>query len=215
LFIFVRNFNTLSIFFSTEMQTSTIYPFEKDIPDIRDLGSVHPYSTYNSNISRLRPVYAIVAMARDLSIGVNGDMPWHISADLRRFKTLTMGHPVIMGRNTWESLPKRPLPGRKNIVITRQPDYQAEGAVVVATPEDAIAACEADEIPFVIGGGSIYRQLIPFIEKLFVTLVDASFPEADTFFPALPEADWKVSDTEGPFETDKGLKYSFMTLTRR
>lgn len=135
------------------MEISTVYPFEKDIPDMRDLGSTRPFSTYNSRDSRLRPVNAIVAMGRDRSIGINGDVPWHIREDLRHFKALTSGHPVIMGRATWESLPKRPLPGRLNIVVTRNPDYVAEGAQTAPSIEAALQLCPVGDVPFIIGGG--------------------------------------------------------------
>ncbi len=105
------------------METSVIFPFEKDIPDVRDTGGIHPFSTFNSSTARLREVRAIVAMGLGNEIGFRGDMPWHIPEDLRHFKELTMGHPVIMGRATWLSLPRRPLPGRRNIILTRQPGF--------------------------------------------------------------------------------------------
>ncbi len=109
------------------METSVIFPFEKDIPDVRDTGGIHPFSTFNSSTARLREVRAIVAMGLGNEIGFRGDMPWHIPEDLRHFKELTMGHPVIMGRATWLSLPRRPLPGRRNIILTRQPGFTPTG----------------------------------------------------------------------------------------
>lgn len=197
------------------MEISTVYPFEKDIPDIRDLGSTRPFGTYNSSVSRLRPVRAIVAMGRDRAIGVDGDMPWHIREDLRRFKSLTMGHPVIMGRATWQSLPRRPLPGRLNVVLTRRDDYRAEGALVARSLEEAVAMCDPAEVPFVIGGGAVYREALPLLERIYVTLVDAEFPGADTFFPALSAEEWREVNREGPFATDEGLRYSFLELVRK
>ena len=196
------------------MEISTVYPFEKDIPDMRDLGSTRPFSTYNSRDSRLRPVNAIVAMGRDRSIGINGDMPWHIREDLRHFKALTSGHPVIMGRATWESLPKRPLPGRLNIVVTRNPDYVAEGAQTAPSIEAALDLCPVGDVPFIIGGGSIYAQAMPIVSRMFITRVDADFPDADTFFPDLDPQQWTMVSEDGPHRTDSGLTYSFLELRR-
>lgn len=116
------------------METSVIFPFEKDIPDVRDTGGIHPFSTFNSSTARLREVRAIVAMGLGNEIGFRGDMPWHIPEDLRHFKELTMGHPVIMGRATWLSLPRRPLPGRRNIILTRQPGFTATVPSPGSTP---------------------------------------------------------------------------------
>lgn len=197
------------------MNISTVYPFEKDIPDIRGVGSTRPFSMYNSRESRLRPLYAIVAMGRDRSIGADGDMPWHLSEDLRHFKTLTMGHPVIMGRATWESLPKRPLPGRRNIVLSRQRDFHAEGAECASSLAEALQMCDNGEIPFIIGGGSIYREALPFLSRIYVTLIESEYPGADTFFPPLEEADWQQVSAEGPLESKNGMKYSFLELRRR
>lgn len=113
-------------------------------------------------------VNMIVAAGKDGAIGKNGDLIWHISSDLKRFKALTMGHPVIMGRKTWESLPKKPLPGRLNIVVSRNPDFIAEGARVVTTPEDALGV-SGDSSPFVMGGEQIYKAFMPYVTKIFLT----------------------------------------------
>ena len=137
----------------------------------------------------------IGAIGKNRELGRGGKLLWHLPDDLRRFKALTVGHPVIMGRKTWESLPRmyRPLPGRTNIVITRQNGYQAPGAEVVASFEAARSRAEraagADEI-FVIGGGEIYAAALPFADRLYLTLVDAE-ADADTFFPFY-ENDFKV-----------------------
>ena len=197
------------------MQISTVYPFEKDIPDIREIASAHPYSSYNSQSERRRELPAIVAMGRDRSIGFQGDMPWHIPEDLKHFKQLTTGHPVIMGRATWESLPKKPLPGRRNIVVTRQADYEAEGAEKAGSIEEAVAMCEIAEEPFIIGGASVYEQALPLLTRVYVTLVDGEFPEADRFFPELDPGEWEEGETEGPFESRCGLRYSFKTMRRK
>lgn len=125
----------------------------------------------------------IVAADRHGAIGRNGDLLFHISEDLRRFKQLTMGHPIIMGRKTFESFPKGPLPGRRNIVITRQPDYSRPGIEVAASLEDALkAAHDADEI-YIIGGGEIYRQAWPLAQRFLITEIDAEVADADTFIP--------------------------------
>lgn len=132
----------------------------------------------------------VVAVSRNGVIGREGGLPWHISSDLKRFKEITMGKPVVMGRRTWDSLPRRPLPGRRNIVITRQPGFAPEGAEVAATPEAALALCgDAPEIA-VIGGGEIYRLFWPLVDRLYLTEVDLEV-EGDTHFPALTPGDWR------------------------
>lgn len=132
----------------------------------------------------------VVAVSRNGVIGREGGLPWHISSDLKRFKEITMGKPVVMGRKTWDSLPRRPLPGRRNIVITRQAGFTAEGAEVVATPEEALRLCgDAPEVA-VIGGGEIYRLFWPLVDRLYLTEVDLAV-EGDTHFPALDPAEWR------------------------
>jgi dihydrofolate reductase len=131
----------------------------------------------------------VVAVSRNGVIGRAGGLPWHISSDLKRFKAITMGKPLIMGRKTWESLPKKPLPGRQNIVITRQASYQAEGAVVVADTALAMAAAgEAEEIA-VIGGGEIYRMFFAKADRIYLTEVDLEV-EGDTRFPRIDPSQW-------------------------
>lgn len=132
----------------------------------------------------------VVAVARNGVIGREGGLPWHISSDLKRFKELTMGKPVVMGRKTWESLPRKPLPGRRNIVITRQADFAPEGAEVAATPEAALRFCgDAPEVA-VIGGGEIYRLFWPQVDRIYLTEVDLEV-DGDTHFPALSPAEWR------------------------
>ena len=109
----------------------------------------------------MKEVHLIVAIGEDGAIGKNGDLIWKISDDLKRFKSLTSGHPVIMGRKTWESLPKRPLPGRRNIILTHRKDFQGEGAEIVNSIEEAIRITENEE-PFVIGGAQIYKLFLPY-----------------------------------------------------
>ena len=132
----------------------------------------------------------VVAVSRNGVIGREGGLPWHISSDLKRFKEITMGKPVVMGRKTWESLPRKPLPGRRNIVITQQKDYRAEGADVVASPEAALLLVpDAPEVA-VIGGGEIYRLFWPLVDRLYLTEVDLEV-EGDTHFPAVDPAEWR------------------------
>jgi dihydrofolate reductase len=136
----------------------------------------------------------IVAMARNRVIGRDGKLPWHLSADLKRFKTLTLGHHIIMGRKTWESI-GRPLPGRTSIVITRQPAYSAPGAYVADSLSSALKLARHDPEVFVIGGGQIYRAALPLADRIYATEVDAEFA-GDTFFPAISSGEWHVSTRE-------------------
>jgi dihydrofolate reductase len=137
----------------------------------------------------------VVAMSRNGVIGRDGGLPWHISSELKRFKAITMGKPMIMGRKTWESLPKRPLPGRPNIIITRQNGFVAEGAAVVATPDAAIAAAgDAEEIA-IIGGGEIYAMFLDRADRLYLTEVDVVV-EGDTYFPSFDRSLWQEVSKE-------------------
>ena len=143
-----------------------------------------------------------VAIAENGVIGRDNGLPWRLSTDMKRFKALTMGKPVIMGRKTWESFPKRPLPGRLNIVMTRDKAYRAEGAEVVRSLDDALALARtrgrcmegADEI-CVIGGGEIYAQALPKADRLYITHVLATF-DGDTRFPPIDPVTWKVVHSE-------------------
>jgi dihydrofolate reductase len=137
----------------------------------------------------------VVAMARNGVIGREGGLPWHISSDLKRFKEITMGKPVIMGRKTWESLPRKPLPGRRNIVITQQRGYVAEGADVAESPQAALLMVpDAPEVA-VIGGGEIYRLFWPQVDRLYLTEVDLVV-DGDTHFPAVDPAEWREVSRE-------------------
>ena len=132
----------------------------------------------------------VVAVARNGVIGREGGLPWHISSDLKRFREITMGKPVIMGRKTWESLPRKPLPGRRNIVITRQAGFTAEGAEVVVSAGEALALTAGAPEVAVIGGGEIYRLFWPLVDRIYLTEVDLAV-EGDTHFPALDPAQWR------------------------
>ena len=160
-------------------------------------------------------VTIIAAVGRDGAIGRNGDLAFHIREDMRHFKALTTGHTVVMGRKTFESLPKGALPDRRNIVITRQPDYAAPGIETAGSLEQALAMAASEEV-FIIGGGEIYRQAIAIAQRMELTVIDADSPDADTHFPTFNEADWAKA-TESQWATDQksGLSYSFICYCRR
>lgn len=161
-----------------------------------------------------RLISLIVAAAENDVIGRDGALPWRLSDDLRRFKTLTMGKPLIMGRRTRESI-GRPLPGRQNIVITRNPGYRAEGSDVVCSLDAALAAAgDAPEV-MVIGGAEIYRQFLPLAGRIYLTRVHTVIA-GDTFLPAMDPAEWKeVARTRHPADPRNDFETSFITLERR
>ena len=156
----------------------------------------------------------IVAIAENGVIGNNNQLIWHIPGDLKRFKALTMGHHIVMGRKTWESI-GRPLPGRKSIVVSRNGNYSVEGAVVVNSLNDAISMASGDDEIFIIGGGELYRQALPIANRLYLTKVHRSF-EGDVSFPEINMAEWKEMHSEKgkPTETD-GLEYTYVNLERK
>lgn len=164
-------------------------------------------------MSRISMIAAIGARTR--ALGKDGALLFKIPDDLARFRALTSAHPVIMGRKTWESLPDaaRPLPGRANIVMTRQIGYEAPGAGIVGSIEEALAlagqSAGADEI-FVIGGGELYALALPHADRLYLTLVESDAP-GDAFFPEYPEFTNEIEHQEGRHE---GLAYAYSTLER-
>jgi dihydrofolate reductase len=137
----------------------------------------------------------IVAVAENMGIGKNNDLLWHLPEDLKRFKRLTTGKSVIMGKKTWESLPRRPLPGRKNIVITDDKSEVIEGSVTAYSINDAVEKCAGDGETFIIGGGSIYRQFMSIADRLYITHVH-KVADADIFFPEIDLKIWKVAEKE-------------------
>lgn len=157
----------------------------------------------------------IVAATPQLAIGAKGDLLFHISADLRRFKALTMGCPIIMGRRTFESFPKGALPGRRNIVVTRNGAYSAPNIETAPSIEEAVAMCHDAEHIFIIGGGEIYRQAIGMADTIELTLIEAECPEADTFFPPIDPALWEASEGHLEHDPKSGVGYRFVSLTRR
>jgi len=156
----------------------------------------------------------IAAVGENDAIGMNNELIWHLSDDLKHFKNLTKNHCMIMGRKTFESFPK-PLPNRTHIVITRQQNYKVpEGVIVVQTMEDALDAAKDDKQPFVIGGGEIYKLAMPFAHKIELTRVHASF-EGDTFFPKIDKTVWKeVNKTFHEKDDKHDYPFSFITYTR-
>jgi dihydrofolate reductase len=158
----------------------------------------------------------IVAAGEKNAIGKDNDLIWHLSDDLKRFKSLTNGHHIIMGRKTFESFPK-PLPNRTHIVITRQTDYKGpEGVIIVNSLADAIDAARSDPQAFVIGGGEIYKQAIPLVDTIEITRVHSTFDNADTFFPEIDETKWQeVKRTTRGADEKHAHAFSFLTYTRK
>ena len=157
----------------------------------------------------------IVAVSEDLGIGKDNELLWHISEDLKRFKRLTSGNAVIMGKKTWESLPRKPLPGRKNIVLTDDPEEVIENALTAYSIDDALGRCGKEEDIFIMGGGSVYRQFIPLADRLYITHVHKRSP-ADVYFPEIDPVIWEVIEKEeftDPAITD--IPYSYVIYGRR
>ena len=155
----------------------------------------------------------IVAMDRGRVIGMNNAMPWHMPADLKHFKRTTLGKPIIMGRKTFDAI-GRPLPGRTNIIVTRDPDWRAEGCVVVYSVEQALqAAAGADEV-MVIGGANLFEQLLPRATRIYLTEIKADFA-GDSYFPALPPGHWLERERQDhPADTSNPHPYSFVVLEK-
>ncbi len=154
-----------------------------------------------------REVMIVVAAALNGEIGGRGDLLWHLSGDLKRFKAITMGSTVVMGRKTWESLPKRPLPGRENIVVSRKATYPAPGAILAGSVQEALHKASSQKV-CIIGGGSIYQATLPLCTCIDFTQVYAEFPQADTFFPLPDPQEWRLeSESEILTDPKSGLKY--------
>ncbi|MEO5881186.1 MAG: dihydrofolate reductase [Caldimonas sp.] len=159
-----------------------------------------------------KPVLSLLAaVARDGGIGYRGELLVRIADDLRRFKRLTLGSPIVMGRKTWEAI-GRPLPGRQNIVVSRDPGWHAEGATSAASLDAAIALAATSERLFVIGGAEMYALALPRADELELTEIDAEFP-ADTFFPPWSRGDFRQTSREA-HATPEGLRYSFVSYKR-
>lgn len=157
----------------------------------------------------------IVAVSDNLAIGRAGDMPWHISADLKYFKRTTKGHTVVMGRRTWESIGCRPLPGRRNIVVSRTMAAEEGYEVAPSLPEALMMAAGDGEI-FIMGGGRLYAETIDLADRLYVTHVHTKIEDADTFFPDFTTRDWaRVSISETETDPETGLSYEFAVYERK
>ena len=157
---------------------------------------------------------ALVAMAKNHVIGRDNTLPWRLSADLKRFKQLTMGHTLVLGRKTYESI-GRPLPGRRMVLITRQSDFRPEGVQVVHSLEEALAAAPADEQELFIGGGAeIYRQAMPLTDRIYLTVIEREV-EGDAHFPELDPSAWRLVEEEAHLGAEEPLPYRFLTYDRR
>lgn len=158
----------------------------------------------------------IVAITRNNAIGRKGDLLFHISEDLRQFKSITMGHPIIMGRKTFESFPNGALPGRRNIVISRQCNYNAPSIDIASSLTDAIDSLQQCDEAFIIGGGEIYRQAMPLCTKLYLTEIDIDITDADTFFPQINRDEWEiVTQSETKQDPRSGVNFRFTCLSRK
>lgn len=157
-------------------------------------------------------VSLIVAVAQNSVIGVNNTLPWHLPEDLKRFRALTMGHHIIMGRKTYDSL-GRLLPGRTTVIVTRNKSYQVEGAVVAHSLEEAIKACGSDDEVFLIGGAELYKDGLKRADKLYLTEIEASY-EGDAHFPAFDLSEWQLVEHEAHTSAN-GLGFSYKTYQKK
>jgi dihydrofolate reductase len=160
----------------------------------------------------MKPISIIVAIAQNNAIGKDNQLLWHIPADLKRFKKLTTGHTIVMGKRTFESLPLRPLPNRRSIVITDIPGEEIEGCTMAYSIEDSISKMDDAKENFIIGGGSVYRQFLPLAQQLYLTIVQKDF-EADTFFDEIDYSKWETIERED--HTEEELPYYYINLKRK
>ena len=159
----------------------------------------------------MKPISFIVAIAQNNAIGKDNQLLWHIPTDLKRFKKLTTGHTIVMGKRTFYSLPIRPLPNRRSIVITDIPGEEIEGCTMAYSIEDAVVKMDDDKENFIIGGGSVYRQFLPLAQQLYLTIVQKDF-EADTFLE-IDLAEWETIEREDHPEED--LPYYYINLKKK
>lgn len=158
----------------------------------------------------------IVAVAENYAIGKKGDLLCHLPADLKHFKEITSGKTVLMGERTFYSLPKHPLPNRRNIVLTDVQGKTFEGAEAVYSLDELCAKVQGEEEAFVIGGGMVYRQMMPIADKLYITHIHHSWEDADTFFPEIKETEWKlISSEEHQADEKNPYDFTFCTYNRR
>ncbi|MCF6141707.1 dihydrofolate reductase [Flavobacterium sp. K77] len=158
-------------------------------------------------------IIMIAAVAENNALGKNNDLLWHLPHDFKRFKAITTGHHIIMGRKTFESFPK-PLPNRTHVIITRQKDYKATDCIVVSSLEEALSVCPTNKDVFIIGGGEIYNLALPIADKLDLTKVHHTF-EADAYFPEIDPKQWKLKNSEHHSKDEKHqYDYSFESYER-
>ena len=158
----------------------------------------------------------IVAIAENYAIGKKGDLLCHMPTDLKHFKDITTGKTVMMGERTFFSLPKHPLPNRRNIVLTDVAGKTFEGAEAVYSIDEMVKCIQGEEEAFVLGGGMVYRQMMPLADKLYITHIHHSWEDADTFFPEIKESEWKLLNAEHHFADEKNpYNYTFATYGRR
>lgn len=158
-------------------------------------------------------ISAICAMSENRVIGHNNQLPWHLPADLKHFKNLTMGNPILMGRKTYESI-GRPLPGRLNVIITSNRNYQAAGCTVVDSIEKALEITQESDELFIIGGASLYRGMLPLTQRLYLTLIHQDI-EGDTYFPEFNLKEWVETErADYPINAEHRYPYSFIVLDR-
>lgn len=156
----------------------------------------------------------IVAMARNRTIGIDNTMPWRIPEDLKHFKALTMGHHMIMGRKTFDSIGK-PLPGRTTVVVTRAPNLKIEGCIMAHSLEEAIAVCAGDDKVFIVGGAELYQQALPLVDTLYITEIQQEV-EGDAYFPEFDKGAWQAVSREQRSQTEpEALEYHFAVYQRR
>lgn len=173
--------------------------------------TAHKKSRVTSHKSRLS---LIVAMAKNRVIGADNRIPWHLPSELKLFKDVTMGHHIIMGRRTWESI-NRLLPGRTMVIVTRQHNYRAPGAIIVHSLEEALAASAADDEVFVIGGAELFRESLPRADRLHLTIVDAA-PEGDTYMPEIDWSAWQeTTSRSSPADERNPLAFRYTRYERR
>lgn len=175
------------------------------------LSDTLPNASCNAGSDGGPRLHMIAAVASNGVIGAGNRMPWHLPEDLRHFKATTLGHPVVMGRKTWESI-GRPLPGRRNIVVSRQSGLVLPGAEIANSLPAALALCDGAPEVWVIGGGELYRQALPQAQKVVLTEIAQSY-EGDTRFPELPAGQWKES-SRAAHTSAAGLRYDFVTYER-
>lgn len=154
----------------------------------------------------------VVAMDEKRLIGSNNELPWHLPADLQHFKKVTMGKPIVMGRKTYESI-GRPLPGRENIILTRDSSYQVEGCTVIHTVEEALNRKEEELC--VIGGAEVFKLFMPFADRMYITKINSTF-EGDTYFPEFSESEWSlVSKTDGTMDEKNKYPHEFLVFDKK